>query len=126
MNGAQGMWARRLPVPALRAPAQIACAPRARTARYQSSNLSRAAHSIPTNPNSKVQNECQAACQPPRSPNAAALTSGEHHNDCENHFIVSDGGDVAKADGAEPRKDKVQGGAVAALWMERGQTRWYI
>ena len=49
-----------------------------------------------------------------------ALTSQEHHNDCENHFIVSDGGDVAKADGAEPGKDKVQGGAVAALWMERG------
>ena len=53
-----------------------------------------------------------------------ALTSREHHNDCENHFIVSDGGDVAKADGAEPGKDKVQGGAVAALQgMERGQTR---
>lgn len=51
---------------------------------------------------------------------ADALTSREHHNDCENHFIVSDGGDVAKADGAEPGKDKVQGGAVAALWMERG------
>ena len=55
---------------------------------------------------------------------SSALTSREHHNDCENHFIVCDGGDVAKADGAEPGKDKVQGGAVAALQgMERGRTR---
>ena len=55
---------------------------------------------------------------------SSALTSREHHNDCENHFIVSDGGDVAKADGAEPGKDKVQGGAVPALQgMERGRTR---
>ena len=51
---------------------------------------------------------------------SSALTSREHHNDCENHFIVSDGGDVAKAHRAEPGKDKVQGGAVAALWKEGG------
>ena len=65
-----------------------------------------------------------AAVRPsrPRPPNADALTSQEHRYDCENHFIVSDGGDVAKADGAERGKDKVQGGAVAVLWMERGQT----
>ena len=68
-------------------------------------------------------NVSQAAVSPSRPPNADALTSQEHRYDCENHFIVSDGGDVAKADGAEPGKDKVQGGAVAALWMERGQTR---
>lgn len=106
---------------AFRVPAQITCAPCAGTARYQTEQQ------LVTG---------SSAFQPIQSPKlqalglffwprhvmdaADALTSREHHNDCENHFIVSDGGDVAKADGAEPGKDKVQGGAVAALWMERG------
>ena len=96
-----------------------------RTVRRNSTISDRAAtchgqQRIPTNPKSKI-----ASFGPFFWPRhvmdaADALTSREHHNDCENHFIVSDGGDVAKADGAEPGKDKVQGGAVAALWMERG------
>ena len=46
------------------------------------------------------------------------LTSRQHHNDGENHFIVSVGCDVAKADGAEPGKDKIEGRAVDALILE--------
>ena len=105
--------------------ARIPRAPCARTARCQSVRAATChGQRIPTNPSPIPKcSSWPAHLANGRPFSADALTSREHHNDCENHFIVSDGGDVAKADGAEPGKDKVQGGAVAALWMERGQTR---
>ena len=114
INGARGMRAR--------------CPNPPRTVRKnstmsvsQSSNLSRAAHSNQSKSNSKMFKLAGPPILPAGRPfSADALTSREHHNDCENHFIVSDGGDVAKAHRAEPGKDKVQGGAVAALWKEGG------
>ncbi len=49
-----------------------------------------------------------------------ALTSQQHHTDCENHLRVGVGRHVAEAQGHEPRKHKIEGGGIAALQMTRG------